>query len=97
MIKTAFYIGGGTDQLPYKDYLENCLTTGEKGKKMLSPTLKKKITQIKILKLNHKPYIKNTDDYVYNNFEENKDFFLVLPKGLEDLSSQCPLQWSPNH
>ena len=41
MIKTAFYIGGGTDQFPYKDYLENCLTTGEKGKKTLSPTLKK--------------------------------------------------------
>ena len=42
MIKTAFYIGGGKDRLPYKDYLENCLTTGEKGKKcFLPPTLKK--------------------------------------------------------
>lgn len=43
MIKTAFYTGGGKDQLPYKEYLENCLTTGEKGKKcFLSPTFKKK-------------------------------------------------------
>ena len=98
MIKTAFYTGGGKDQLPYKEYLENCLTTGEKGKKcFLSPTFKKKTRQIKIFKLNHKPYVKNADDYVYNNFEENKDFFLALRKGLGDLSSQCHLQWSPNH
>lgn len=42
MIKTVFYIGGGKDRLPYKDYLENCLTTGEKGKKcFLPPTFKK--------------------------------------------------------
>ena len=25
MIKTAFHIGGGKDQLPYKNYLENFL------------------------------------------------------------------------
>lgn len=97
MIKTAFYIGGGKDRLPYKDYLENCLTTGEKGKKCFLPPTLKKIRQIKIFKLNHKPYIKNTDDYVYNNFDKNKDFFLAVPKGLGGLSSQWPLQWGPNH
>lgn len=35
MIKVAFHIGRGKDQLPNKEYLENWLTTGKKEKKML--------------------------------------------------------------